>query len=146
MSAACPRCGSTDPAVRLMTRNTLWVATPCLHPWHDHPTGADDLATRLEAEGDYGHPCPHHTIGVEEVCPACVQHADDCRAAAARLRELEADRDEWRMVALENAKAWRVQGEIGDALADAARIRQAADDDESNADLAAALNRWEQTR
>lgn len=176
MTAACPRCGSTDPAVREPEDAGIsWK--PCPDPWHDvelvpdlttpisgivhrptgadpalkvdtdkYPvgltvdTGADDLAARLDEWAN------RLVLPVSTDVPVSpVARVADLRAAAARLRELEAaTADAVRELEGAHYPDPTLPGFcIVCGTADGSwpcTARMAADD------LRAALDRWEQTR
>ena len=140
-ATACPRCGSTDPAVRLFVRWEFNAAmqqrmVDCDDPWHDRPTGADDPPSMYDWD--------LKTITV-----------DDTLAMQARLRELAAENERLR----DDAEGWRIQAsnydhmkrtvgrlrEAGDALADVLDEHW-CDGEGLDADARATLNRWEQAR
>lgn len=127
---AYPRCGSTDPDVRgRIQRGDDWYA-PCYWSWHDRPT--DDLPA-----GN-----PPWSIEAQQ-------------AAAARIRELEAERDALKQEvtalgddfedAMNERDAFDTECKrlttLGNALADAARP-YAHGPSHYSTPITAAINAW----
>lgn len=85
---ACPRCGSTDPDMRLDIVRSPIAAVPCYWSWHDRPTDDrptddDDLPTNLERRAIRARsPRAYYKRYRPE-------DAERDRDAAARIRELE---------------------------------------------------------
>lgn len=161
---ACPRCGSTDPAKRGVF-GTHWVQF-CDYEWHDRPTGgltdaveaslrergitipdrptgADDLAARLDyAAKQVGPTNAVCRCEPDDDMMVLGHHLSD---AAAKLRELEAERDGLK------ARLNIAEGQYADRVREKAELREAGDalaaiveDRASITPDYDALERWEQ--